>query len=281
MTVSEINPHIRFASGPIRMIPDVYSHAYDSRLIYLGSGRLHFECGDTETDISDGTLLIWPAGLRYRLRALGPVEATILNFDFTQTYAHVPQMPPVGDAEYDPARILERAEFSDCAPLSGLLILPDMHALRDDLARLVGEFSGQNRYFAETASAILKQILLHAARTAAAGGVLTNAAVDRVLAFIRENYARPITNREIAEHVNYHEFYVNKLVQRQTGQTLHRCLLRVRTENAARLLLTTDCPIARIAELTGFSSPAYFASAFRQLTGQSPADFRRSRRNRI
>ena len=44
---------------------------------------------------------------------------------------------------------------------------------------------------------------------------------------------------------------------------------------ARRLLADTRLPVARIATTLGFASPAYFARAFGQLTGQSPSSFRR------
>ena len=58
--------------------------------------------------------------------------------------------------------------------------------------------------------------------------------VARTIDFIRENFARPITNRDIASNVNYHEFYVNKLIKRQTGMTLHRYLTAIRVQEAKR-----------------------------------------------
>ena len=277
MTVSEINPHVRFASDGVQHIPAVHSRAYDCRLIYLREGSFRFEYEDAEYRISGGTLLIWPAGTRYRVCADTGIDAVILNFDFTQNFADVLQMRPVSGEDFEPMRILERPVFSDCPQLSELIILPDMRKIEEALAELVREMREQKRFFRETASALLKRILTHAARTAAAGSVHMSGTVEQVIAYIRENYARPITNREIAEQVNYHEFYVSRLMQRQTGMTLHQYLMNVRVENAARLLTSTGESAAQIAELCGFSSPAHFSSVFRRSTGETPAEYRRRR----
>lgn len=277
MTVSEINPHVRFASDAKQHVPAVYSRACDCRLIYLREGRFLFECEGTEYEITAGTLLIWQAGMRYRLDCESEIDAVILNFDFTQHFTEISQIRPFRDADFAEERILERVEFTDCPALSGLLILPDMRQVEDSLGELVREICEQKRFHRETASAILKRILTYAARTAAAGSVRMSGTVEQVIAYIRENYARPITNREIAEQVNYHEFYVSRLMQRQTGMTLHQYLMNVRVENAARLLTSTSESAARIAELCGFTSAAHFSGVFHRLTGETPAGYRKRR----
>ena len=277
MTVSEINPHVRFASAAKQHVPSVHSYAYDCRLIYLREGAFTFECDHSEYEITGGTLLIWHAGMRYRLYSDSDIDVVILNFDFTQHFTDVPQIRPVGDADFSEEQILERIEFTDCPALSGLLILPDMRQIEDALGELMHELHEQKRFYRENASAILKRILTHAARAAAAGSVNMSGTVEQVIAYIRENYARPIANREIAEQVNYHEFYVSRLMQRQTGMTLHRYLMNVRVENAARLLTSTGESAAQIAELCGFTSPAHFSGVFRRFTGETPAEYRKRR----
>ena len=98
-----------------------------------------------------------------------------------------------------------------------------------------------------------------------------------MISFIRANYSQPITNKDIAESVNYHEYYVNKLILKQTGMTLHRYLLNCRIQNAEKLLITTEHSIEKIAALSGFTSAAYFISAFRRQCGETPNEYRRRR----
>ena len=277
MTVSEMNPYIRFASDSTLYIPSVYSRARDCRLIYLQQGQLLFECEDREYEISAGTLMIWQAGLRYRLTADTAVHAIILNFDFTQNFSEHPYMHPVPDTEYDPSTVLEQVTIFDCPPLSELVVLPDMFFLEEDLHMLVREIDGQKCFFGERASVILKHILIQTARIILAGSAHSSGVVEQVISYIGQNFNRPITNREIAAHVNYHEFYVSRLLQRQTGMTLHQYLIHVRVEHASRMLTTTVQPAAEIAELCGFSSPAHFSSVFRRSTGETPAEYRRRR----
>ena len=45
-------------------------------------------------------------------------------------------------------------------------------------------------------------------------------------------------------------------------------------ERAEQLLMNTDLPIGRIAQIVGYQNPSRFAQLFRRSTGQSPAEFR-------
>ena len=282
MTLAELNPFVRYAERRSLQLSPTLSYSYDHRLLYLHNGNATLVYNGVSHTAGGGSLLIWPSGQPYRLDICDGTMITILNFDYTQEHSELEHYLLIAHAEnYDPDDVLEHPSFNDCPALSGLLILPAMHRIEDSLAGIVEEYNNRQRYWQENAGTLLRQILLIAARASFVPGEKSRSTVDQVMAFLHENYARPITNRDIAEHVNYHEFHINKLVQHQTGQTLHRCLLRIRVENATQLLLGTDWPIAKIAEQTGFSSAAYFSDAFHRMVGQSPADFRRSRGNQI
>lgn len=58
------------------------------------------------------------------------------------------------------------------------------------------------------------------------------------------------------------------------GVPPHRYLLSRRIERATALLRDTDSPITDIAFQTGWSSLGTFGRTFRDITGESPGDFR-------
>lgn len=100
-------------------------------------------------------MLIWQSGKRYRLYADSPIDAVILNFDFTMGQSDVPYMSPVGDGEYCEAGMLEKPNFSDCPQLSEPLCLPNMREVEADLTRLVCEFRERKRFFGAAARMLL------------------------------------------------------------------------------------------------------------------------------
>ncbi len=275
MLVSDINPVIRYATGSGLLHSQGNTCSADSRLVYVSGGSARFFYEGTEHSVSEGCLLIWPAGHCYSFEDPTDLSLFIFNFDFTQQNASITEsIPIVSEKDFDASTVTEQVEFDDCEELNGLILRRDMQQIRPKLEEIVREFRESKRFFRETAGAILKQALTEVVRSLPTRG-RTEDAADRVIAFIRDNYARPITNREIAACVSYHEFYVNKLILRRTGMTLHRYLTTVRVQNAARMLITTETPANRIAELCGFTSPAYFVSAFRRIMNETPGGYRK------
>lgn len=63
-------------------------------------------------------------------------------------------------------------------------------------------------------------------------------------------------------------------IKERTGQPFRVLRERAVIRRAARLLIGSDAPIAAIAARLGFASPAYFSTAFKRVTGQSPSAFR-------
>ncbi len=277
MKLSDINPFIRYAILINQKSVRFFTCCYDCRLFYIKRGELTFFYGEEQHHISEGSLLIWQGGVPYRFDIDGDVELVILNFDFTQEFSQLTASQHVVRAEaFEPEKLLGHCEFEDCRELSGLLICRNMRHVEEELLTIVRETSEQKRFSGELTSAILKRLLCEAARETLSEGGPENL-VERVISYIQKNYQNPITNRDIAEYVNYHEFYVNKLIRRQTGMTLHRYLLDCRLRNASQLLMTGALPIAKISELCGFTSAAYFVSVFRAQTGETPSEYRRRR----
>lgn len=63
---------------------------------------------------------------------------------------------------------------------------------------------------------------------------------------------------------------------REEGSALPELTRDIRIEQAERLLAGTDLPLAKIARQLGFSELATFSRAFKQATGRTPGEFRRS-----
>ncbi|MCY7359209.1 MAG: substrate-binding domain-containing protein [Rudanella sp.] len=53
-------------------------------------------------------------------------------------------------------------------------------------------------------------------------------------------------------------------------------LTQIRLKRAKHLLRETNNPMSEIADATGFSSPAYFTTFFKQHTGKTPSEYRKS-----
>lgn len=63
-----------------------------------------------------------------------------------------------------------------------------------------------------------------------------------------------------------------------TGMGVNDYVNRKRIERAIDLLVHTDAAIGEISDRLGFEYPRYFSTLFKQVTGQSPTDYRDSHR---
>ena len=198
----------------------------------------------------------------------------ILNFDLTDGYRNLTEpLHVLPESEFRDDMILPEPEPDELVTDNGMLLLRGMGRIGNDLSLIAREMDERKLYFRETMSAVMSRVICEMARAVLSDG--NTDMVARTIDFIRENFARPITNRDIASNVNYHEFYVNKLIKRQTGMTLHRYLTAIRVQEAKRLLTSTSEPVSKIAASCGFASDAYFISAFGKEVGITPSEYRR------
>ncbi len=58
------------------------------------------------------------------------------------------------------------------------------------------------------------------------------------------------------------------------GVSVHEYLNDLRLKQAQKLLIETQMSISEIAYETGFSSPAYFSTAFKNKFNKTPSDFK-------
>ncbi|MCD9020710.1 response regulator transcription factor [Cohnella silvisoli] len=89
------------------------------------------------------------------------------------------------------------------------------------------------------------------------------------------HYGEELTLSAIAEQFHYNVAYLSDLFRKQTGSTFSDYLLKIRMDNACKLLQDNSLKIADIAELTGFSSSAYFSNVFKGCFGVGPNEYRK------
>lgn len=102
----------------------------------------------------------------------------------------------------------------------------------------------------------------------------TSALVKRALAYLHQNFARPLSRWEIAEAVGVSEDYLSRVFSRELGLSPWDYLNRYRINRAKELLRRTDASIRSVAYQVGFRDQAYFSRVFRKQTGSSPNAFR-------
>lgn len=100
------------------------------------------------------------------------------------------------------------------------------------------------------------------------------ATVARVKEWIRLHLMQDISTRDVAAAFPFSGDYLTRLFRMETGETICGYIMRLRMEEAKKLLLNTDLLIAQIAYAVGFHDEKYFLKAFRRREGVTPSDYR-------
>lgn len=94
--------------------------------------------------------------------------------------------------------------------------------------------------------------------------------------FIHAHYQDDLTLTQMAEYTNVSISHFGSLFKRYTGESLITYINQVRVEKAKELLRNSNDKIYLIAEKVGFSSQPYFIRVFKNGTGMSPNEYRKS-----
>jgi LacI family transcriptional regulator len=99
-------------------------------------------------------------------------------------------------------------------------------------------------------------------------------ALAEAVQFIRQHACDPCSVEDVLREVAVGRRWLERQFVAQLGRTPHEEIVRVRIENSKRLLLRPEFGVIHVAERCGFSK-VQFMRAFRQLTGTTPAVYRR------
>jgi len=93
--------------------------------------------------------------------------------------------------------------------------------------------------------------------------------------FIKEQYRKKLTTREIADKMAMSIPHFCRLFKKLTGFSFHNYLRFLRIVEAIKLLLSTDKSIKKIASMVGYEDINYFIRAFKSQTGIPPYQYRK------
>lgn len=97
-----------------------------------------------------------------------------------------------------------------------------------------------------------------------------------VMALARGGRMRNNLSEEIVRQIGHDYSSLSKLFSARQGCTIERYFIVQKIERAKELLSDSDMPLGEIAEMLGYSSTAHLSTQFKNTTGITPSDFRRS-----
>jgi two-component system response regulator YesN len=105
-------------------------------------------------------------------------------------------------------------------------------------------------------------------------GESINPIVKRILDYVRLNYSKDISLKNLAIDLNTNANYLGQLFKEETHQYFSDYLNIIRIDKARELLKSTVKSTKDISNVVGYRDVNYFYRIFKKYSGISPSDFR-------
>ena len=128
-------------------------------------------------------------------------------------------------------------------------------------------------WFANTSKALYKELNNKIKNN---GTMRVRFEVKKSLEFIDRNYTKNITLKEISEYSGLSRTYFSQIFKSEMNETYTDYLRRYRVEKAKQLLQKHDDKIYNVALACGFDTYRNFVRIFKELTGLSPHEYRKT-----
>ncbi|MET4389175.1 AraC family transcriptional regulator [Bradyrhizobium sp. F1.4.3] len=230
--------------------------------------------GVTDTTVSErGTIWLRPAGVQEGLIDMSEPVPAILHL-YLPPSRFSPQSLDEGFGAAAMGPLRHRGGFQD--PLLAEIAYAIMSELEHE--------TSAGSLLAETLALSLMARLVQNHVCAPPPGFLTPVAqegldrrrLSRVLDYIEANLDGDLAVARLASVACLSQFHFARAFKAAVGRSPHRHVSARRLERAKELLCDADRPLIDIALTLKFSCHANFTRAFRQATGQTPAQYRRS-----
>ena len=105
-------------------------------------------------------------------------------------------------------------------------------------------------------------------------GVRSNGLLPLVDQFCLDHMAQPVTVADLARKAGLSFWHFSRKFKKETGESPHDYLMKLKLEYALRLLQNTGEPIKAISYECGFLDQSHFCKVFRRFYGETPENFR-------
>ncbi len=153
--------------------------------------------------------------------------------------------------------------------------------LGETVHKMYTEFCARSSAYLDVLRAYLSEFLVIFFRRIYSEGVnkisdRLRSAIGSTLAYIEDNFRRPITLDELAGRLYFSKDYLNKVFRAAVGMPVGAYIQKMRLETAEELLLTTDKTVGEIASLCGFGDIKSFYTVFKRERKMTPGEYRKS-----
>jgi YesN/AraC family two-component response regulator len=105
-----------------------------------------------------------------------------------------------------------------------------------------------------------------------------NPLVGRTLNYIESNLDKSFTINEISKNLFVNRSYLSRIFKKEMGTSLKKYIDNFRVTRAREMLSITEFELLEIAKQTGFTSYNSFYKTFKNITKQTPSQYRHEQR---
>ncbi|MGM9659958.1 MAG: helix-turn-helix domain-containing protein [Faecousia sp.] len=105
--------------------------------------------------------------------------------------------------------------------------------------------------------------------------------ITGITRYLQEHLAEDVSLSVLAEEFHLNPQYISQLFKSEIGVGFLAYLTGIRMERAKKLLLTTDLPVAEVAEQSGYGDYRVFTKVFKKNEGVTPSQYRRDFRESV
>lgn len=237
-------------------------------LIYCTKGSGWYETDGVRKEVRGGQFFVIPAGRPHSYGASENDPWHIYWAHFSGPNAHciyekIPDLKTITDS--DDSRISERIALFD-----EILNIMERHADERSASYVTAMFMSLISTFTYI------DIYREAAHPQEKSKDLYF--LSKATHFMTENIDSQLTLKLMASHSGCSESNFYRLFTKETGIAPMTYFLKLKVSSAETLLMDTNLSISQIALKLGFSDPYYFSRLFKKFTGQSPRNWRNSKR---
>lgn len=155
--------------------------------------------------------------------------------------------------------------------------LPPRQHIRTAFETLLDELLSKQPYYEELCSYMLMQLLVGLQRDilhTTDPGKDSSRQIGPVIQHMNRFYHEDLSLSDYAEICCMSKYHFLRLFEQVTGTTPVKYRNEIRLQHAADLLIEDSLSVEEIGEMVGYSSAAYFSSAFKKRYGISPKAYR-------
>lgn len=261
---------IRFVRKP-QALSNPRRHFHDSwEILYLAEGRRTLFYKTRTYTMQPGSIILIPPGVLHRGINKGKTTCDLYTIYFLDMHNKL----------FSPIKNLAKTWTTLSEPII-TLDEKERYEVSSLLLSISEEIAAQKTGYAEQIYSTITTILVKSLRynnTKKATGPEQNidSRIAGLIKWLENNYHQKIDLSKAASISNISPTHLSRLFYKNTSLQFSKYLTYIRIQHACEMLATTTLPVYRIAEKCGFGSIAQFGRAFKNLTGKTPIQYRKT-----